>query len=514
MKAEEKIFIYNEVVKQVNALQQEGKTVVMSLGVFDIIHPGIIQHLTEAKKMGDILIVAVIRDRDVKRGPGRPVFNDELRVQNVSALDAVDMACIVDNDIPFECVKRIKPDIFAKGQAYHQRDQKIHEDIFKQEREFYLGKARIRETSGFSFSSSCIINDFLDIYPEDTKKFIQKFSEKYSLDTIFNMINDLKSLNILLIGDGIIDEYHYVSPMGKSAKAHLVVSKYISHEIFAGGAFAIANHMAGICNEVHLVSLLGLKDSREEFILNNLKPNVTSKFFYRNDGPSIIKKRYVDQYLNQKLFEINYMNDQYIDGDCEPEIISYLSQEIGKYDLVLVSDFGHGFVSKNIIDAIQQYARVVAVNTQTNSANMGFNMITRYQNPGIVCLDEAEARLTMQNRFDDIGSVAQKLHEVLGTQTLVVTLGKKGSVGISRDEAAHYTPIFSSKIVDTVGAGDAVFSYVAPCFAKGYPLDFITFIGNAVGALAVQIVCNKRSVERCDLFEFLDAMFKQKPQST
>jgi rfaE bifunctional protein nucleotidyltransferase chain/domain len=514
MKAEEKIFLYNEVIKQVGTLQQEDKTVVMSLGVFDIIHPGIIQHLTEAKKMGDILVVAVIRDRDVKRGPGRPVFNDEFRVQNVAALDAVDMVCIVDNDTPFECVKRIKPDIFAKGQAYHKRDRKIHEDIFKQERELYLGKSRIKETCGFSFSSSSIINDFLDIYPDDTKKFIQKFSEKYSLDTIFDMINDLKSLNILLIGDGIIDEYHYVSPMGKSSKAHLVVSKYISHEIFAGGAFAIANHLAGICNEVHLVSLLGLADTREAFITENLKPNVKSKFFYRNDGPSIIKKRYVDQYLNQKLFEINYMNDQLIGTDREPEIISYLSEKIGEYDLVLVSDFGHGFVSKNIIEAIQKYANVVAVNTQTNSANMGFNMITRYQSPGIVCLDEAEARLTMQNRFDDIGIVAKQLHEVLDTQTLVVTLGKKGSVGISRGEAPHYTPIFSSKIVDTVGAGDAVFSYVAPCYARGYPLDFITFIGNAVGALAVQIVCNKRSVERCDLFEFLDAMFKQKPKST
>ena len=64
-------------------------------------------------------------------------------------------------------------------------------------------------------------------------------------------------------------------------------------------------------------------------------------------------------------------------------------------------------------------------------------------------------------------------------------------------------------MVDTVGAGDAVFSYAAACFGKGFSLDFTTFIGNAVGALAVQIVCNKRSVEKYDLFEFVNTLLKQ-----
>ena len=63
-------------------------------------------------------------------------------------------------------------------------------------------------------------------------------------------------------------------------------------------------------------------------------------------------------------------------------------------------------------------------------------------------------------------------------------------------------------MIDTVGAGDAFFAYTAPCFAREMPLDLVSFIGNAVGALAVQIVCNKKSVERYELLEFIHAILR------
>ena len=240
-----------------------------------------------------------------------------------------------------------------------------------------------------------------------------------------------------------------------------------------------------------------------------MKPHIQTKFLYKEECPTTVKKRYVNQYLNQKLFEINYINDEYVCENCESEIIDYLSMKIPKYDLVLVSDFGHGFITPKIISVLEKYSKIMAVNTQTNSANMGFNMITRYQKPYFVCLDETEARLTMQNRYDDIGVVAGALFKELGTECLIVTIGRRGSVGICKNDGIHYTPVFSTKVVDTVGAGDAVFSYAAACFGKGFSLDFTTFIGNAVGALAVQIVCNKRSVEKYDLFEFVNTLLKQ-----
>ncbi|VVB95761.1 FAD synthase [uncultured archaeon] len=504
-----KVLFLNDLISKVGSLRKEGKIVVQSHGIFDLIHPGIIKHLNEAKEQGDILIVTVIKDKDVRRGPGRPIFPENFRVENVSSLEQVDYVCLVDDEIPFSCVKSIKPDVFAKGQAYKERDIKIHDKIFEEEKEFYFGKSKIYETGGFSFSSSQIINNFLDIYPNETKNFLKKFSDKYGFDEIVEKLNSLKKLKVIIIGDGIIDEYHYCEPMGKSAKSPIIVNKYLNHEVFAGGAFIIANHIAGLCDKVQLVSLLGKEESREDFIVNNLKPNIGTKFFYRDDGPTVCKKRYIN--LNQKVFEINYLNNVYINGSCELDVINYLKSTISEYDLVLISDFGHGFITNNIINAIKDFSKIFAVNTQTNAANAGFNMITKYNNPNFVCLDEIEVRLGTQDRFGDIEDIAKKLSNMLNADGLIVTLGKKGSIGVNSANEINRTPVFSTKVIDTVGAGDAFFAFAAPCFAHGMPLNLVSFIGNAAGALAVQIVGNKKPVEKYELLEFINAMLKHSP---
>jgi rfaE bifunctional protein kinase chain/domain len=503
-----KIVLFEELLMKVEKLRNEGRVIVQSHGIFDLVHPGVIAHLNSAKKQGDTLIVTIIRDKDVRRGPGRPIFHERLRAENVASLEQVDYVCIVDDENPFECVKNLKPDVFAKGQAYKDRDDKIHKKIFEEEKELYFGNGKIYETDGFSFSSSSIIKNFLNIYPEETKAFLKNFQKKYTFNSILEKINSLKKLKVLLIGDGIVDEYHYCEPLGKSAKAILVVNKYLTHEVFAGGAFAIANHIAGLCKDVHLISLLGSDDSREEFIGNSLKTRISTKFFYRDDGPTVIKKRYINQYLNQKLFEVNYLNDNYIKGDLESEVIKYLKSVIPMYDVVLVSDFGHGFITNRIIRVIEDSAVKFAVNTQTNGANIGYNMITKYRNPAFVCLDETEVRLSAQDRCSDIEPIAKNIAKTINSDFFIVTRGRKGSVGIDKKGDVNKTPIFSTKVVDTVGAGDAFFAYTAPCIAQGMPLDLVSFIGNAVGALAVQIVCNKKPVEKNEFLEFVHSLLR------
>lgn len=503
-----KILSLEGLVKKVEACKKAKKVVVQSHGIFDLIHPGVIKHLDSAKSQGDILVVTVIKDKDVKRGPGRPIFPEGLRAENVASLLQVDYVAIVDDDRPFECVKRLKPNIFAKGHSIKEGDDKTKDFIFEEAKKLYLGQMRIHETDGFSLSSSEIMKNFLNIYPDEVKGFLKHFGKKYSLREITQRINELQKLKILLIGDGIIDEYHYCESLGRSAKAPLVVNRYIEHETFAGGAFAIANHIAGICSGVHLVSLLSSTSSREDFIRKCMKPNVSMNFFNREDGPTIVKKRYINRYSNQKMFEVNYLNDNYINENLEDEVIKYLKSVVSDYDLVLISDFGHGFITKKIIDVIQKNGVKFAVNTQTNAANAGYNMITKYRRPEYVCLDESELRWAAQERFADIEFVAKKIIKEIRGKSLIVTLGKYGSLGVNDSNQVNRTPVFSSRVVDTVGAGDAFFAFTAPCICYNMPLDLASFIGNAVGALAVQIVCNKKSVEKYELFEFINALLK------
>lgn len=508
MKSVDKILFFDDLLKKVENLQKSGKIIVQSHGIFDIIHPGVITHLNSAKSQGDVLIVTVIKDKDVRKGPGRPIFPENLRIENVASLEQVNYVCLIDDEIPFECVKRIKPDIFARGQKSNERDSKIHEKIFKEERDLFFGKSRIYETSGFSFSASSIINNFLDIYPEETKTFLKNFVKKYNFNDIAKSINGLKNLRTLVIGDGIIDEYHYCETMGKSPKSQLIVNKYINHEVFVGGAFAIANHIAGLCNEVHLLTVLGSNNSMEDFICNSLKPNIKKNFFYRDDATTIVKKRYINQYQKQKIFEINFINDSFISGDCESDVIDCLESEIAKFDMVLVSDFGHGLITNKIIKVIEKLSKKIAVNAQTNGANAGYNLITKYRKSSFICLDIPEARLAAQEKHADIKDVGDKILKATNTDLLMITLGGGGSMYFTKKGGINHTPAFSTKVIDIIGAGDAFFAFTAPCIAHRLPLDIVSFIGNAVGALAVQIVGNKKPVEKYELLEFIHALLK------
>jgi sugar/nucleoside kinase (ribokinase family) len=181
---------------------------------------------------------------------------------------------------------------------------------------------------------------------------------------------------------------------------------------------------------------------------------------------------------------------------------------VSRYDLVLVSDFGHGFITEKIFNTIEKNAKILAINTQTNAANAGYNLITKYHNPNYVCLDEAEVRLAAQKKHSDIEEITRGIRESINAHYLIVTMGKSGSLGVNHEGKINKTPIFSTRVVDTIGAGDAFFAFTAPCFARGLPLDLVSFLGNAVGALAVQIVCNKRAVEKDELLEFINTLVK------
>ena len=86
---------------------------------------------------------------------------------------------------------------------------------------------------------------------------------------------------MLLVGDAIIDEYQYVLPMHKTPKENMIATRYQDRELFAGGVFAAANHVASFCKQVDIITCLGDFDSHEDLVRQSLKPNVGLKSFTR-----------------------------------------------------------------------------------------------------------------------------------------------------------------------------------------------------------------------------------------
>ncbi len=190
------------------------------------------------------------------------------------------------------------------------------------------------------------------------------------------------------------------------------------------------------------------------------------------------------------------------------EACRYLKENIRNFDLVLVTDFGHGFIGRNIVDVLCSEAKFLALNTQTNSANTGFNLVTKYPRADYVCIDEPEIRLASHSKFGAMQDMMRDIAVGLSSARMAVTRGHAGSVTYAPQEGFFETPIFSNQVIDTTGAGDAYLSVTAPCVAKGYPMDLVGFIGNAVGALAVRIVGNRTPVEPVPLFKFITALLK------
>jgi D-beta-D-heptose 7-phosphate kinase/D-beta-D-heptose 1-phosphate adenosyltransferase len=106
-----------EVAKFVAAVRARGGTVVFTNGVFDILHPGHVRYLQEARTLGDALIVGINSDRSARanKGPERPITPEAERAEVLSALDCVDAVAIFDEDTPAEIVRRLQPDVLVKG---------------------------------------------------------------------------------------------------------------------------------------------------------------------------------------------------------------------------------------------------------------------------------------------------------------------------------------------------------------------------------------------------------------
>ena len=98
-------------------MQRQGRTVVFTNGVFDLLHPGHVRYLLEARALGDALIVAINSDRSVRanKGPDRPIVPEAERAEVLLALGPVDAVVIFDEETPHAIVSRIQPDVLVKG---------------------------------------------------------------------------------------------------------------------------------------------------------------------------------------------------------------------------------------------------------------------------------------------------------------------------------------------------------------------------------------------------------------
>jgi len=507
-RASDKVLTLERLIERVAELKAAGKKVVLCHGVFDLIHYGHILHFEEARRQGDVLIVTITPDVYVNKGPNRPAFTEAHRAQILAALQIVDYVAINQWPSAVELLEALQPNVYAKGPDYRNHAGDVTGKIGDEETAVRNAGGEIYYTEDITFSSSTLINRHFSTLSPEVNEYLAEVRGTFTPSQIFDCLDGLRKMRVLVVGEAIIDEYVYVDQMGKSSKEPVLAMRYASEEQFAGGALAIANHMAAFVDDVTLLTFLGAHDAREEFVRRSLAPNVRPIFLSKKSSPTIIKRRYVEQYLLSKLFEVYIFNDEFLEDEDNERFGSELDAIAGQYDLVVAADFGHGIFTPTAINVLQDKARFLAVNTQQNAANIGYHTISRYSRADFVCTNQGELRSDSRTRLGDIRPLILSLVDRLQNESTLVTRGKLGALFYRVNEGWSSGPAFARSVTDRVGTGDAVLSWAAPMAASGAPGAMIVFIANVVGAQAAQIVGNRSAVDRVATYKFIEALLK------
>jgi rfaE bifunctional protein nucleotidyltransferase chain/domain len=492
---------------RVAELRTAGRRIVHAHGVFDLLHIGHIRHLQEAKQFGDVLVVTLTEDRHVNKGPHRPAFPQNLRAEAIAALDAVDLVTISRFPSALQMIELIRPDVYVKGPDYRERGDDVTGGISVEEEAVKAAGGTLRITEDITFSSSALINRFLPTFTSDVQAYLDDFRSRFSARDVRGFLDRLTEMSVVVVGEAILDEYVYCDQLGKSAKEPVLAMRYDSAELFAGGSLAIANHLAGFCSSVELVTGVGSYDGQERFIRSNLRPNVRLNFVYKSDSPTIVKRRYVEKVLFSKLFEVYFINDAPLIERDETEFISLLGARLQAADAVVVADFGHGLLTPEVKRRLERSDSFLAVNTQINAANIRYHAISSYKRADYICINEGELRLDARDRVAPLAALVQELTQKLACERVLVTRGRSGAEYFA-DGRSYACPSFAGNVVDRIGSGDAVLALSAVCVSAGVPSEAVAFIANVIGAQKVQTMGNSAPVDRVATYKFIEALLK------
>lgn len=506
----QKIKTFDEIIAILDELREKKLQIVQCHGVFDLIHPGHIRHFQEAKKLGDILIITITADKFVNKGPGRPVFNESLRLESLSAIDCVDFVVLNHSEDATECIRKIKPDVYVKGQEYKDHEKDVTGKILHETKAVKECQGSVHYTSDIVFSSSSLLNRFFDPFPIGLQKTIQEIKKEYSPDKCISNIEELADLKVLVVGDAIIDEYQYVETLGQSGKGLHMTARKLDREVFVGGSLIIANHLAEFSSNVTLVSSVGNQCAFSQFIKQTLYPQIRTHFIPSIKEQTLTKKRYVskDGRTLTKLFETYSSNQPLLDSTRTKQAIDLIETISKDYDLVLVCDFGNGFINQPLIQTLSSLSNPLALNTQSNSGNRGFHVVTLYNRADYISLNEPEARLAVHDRDSSIDALAENLINKMHCKALSMTRGVGGVSCYDQSLNGFTLPALNTNTIDRVGAGDSYFALSSLCLAKKYSLQFAALIGSIAAALDVEIIGNKEPIKKSALLKFLIRVLK------
>lgn len=500
MKNPSKLLTFDEAPGVFARLRNAGKKIVQCHGTFDLVHPGHVIHFEEAKALGDVLVVTVTGETYINKGPGRPYFNDAMRAKWLAALEAIDYVVIVPFPAAVEAIECVRPHVYCKGREYADAANDVTGNIADDVATVRRCGGEVRYVGSVVFSSSRLLNTHFDTHAPEVKDFCRRVAAACPADEFRRLIDGLADVRVLIVGDIIFDRYSTVEVQGLTSKSRILSGRFVADDMQAGGALAVYRHLREFTSHVKLISLVGTEPWLDKTLGGYIPP--TDEDIVRSPHfTTVVKQRYVEPRVEgkelSKLFSVNFIDKRHPGEELQRAVLERVAGHIDQYDFVLVMDFGHGLLEDMVRDYVQERARFLAVNCQTNSNNHGFNILNRrYRRADSFSLDQTEISLAVGRRELDFRAELAGLGRALGSRYAWLTRGVVETLGWQAGDNFSACAPFEREVVDPLGAGDAFCAIASVAAYRGLPLDLGTFMGQLAGAQAVKIVGNAEPIRK------------------
>lgn len=502
----DKIKTRDELIKVIGK-RPRGKKVIMCHGVFDIVHPGHVRHLIYAKSKADLLIASLTCDAHVSKAQFRPYVPEELRALNLAALEAVDYVIIDRQPTPLDNIKYLQPDYFAKGYEYvsagvHPKTQEELEII-----EAYGGEI-IFTPGDIVYSSSAFIEMFPPKIASDKLAILME-SEGIDFNTLRAAVEAFKGIRIHVVGDTIVDSYTYGTMVGGLTKTPTISIKYEKQVDFVGGAAVVSKHLQTAGAQVKFSTILG-EDPLKDFVLKDLQSlGVECDYVSDKTRPTTQKHSFIAN--NYNLLKVDYLDNSSISDKILERFVASISASHA--DAIVFSDFRHGIFNHqtipHLVNGIPEHMLRIA-DSQVASR---WGNITEFQGFDLITPNEREIRFALGDQDSVIRPLALKLYNKANCKYLILKLGERGIIsyrsGSTEDPRAFFTvDNFVDKLVDAVGAGDALLAYSTLALIATKSIVIASILGSVAAALTCEVSGNV-PLSPTDVLKRLDILEKR-----
>ena len=460
---------------------------ILAYGHFNTIHPGHIRYLRHARNLGAKLVVALIGDNTATNY----TFSQEERAEALSLLGISDFVLLLDGDELSKVIHEIKPSVVVLGNEYKDKDD-IQETIDIIEKrggsvQFHAGEIHYATADLLTGSERDLRQQRRELFKAACRR------QDIKQAKLNRAISAWANTHLIVVGDTIVDQYAACEAIGMSAEAPVVVVRELEHKNFIGGAAVVAAHISALGAQCDFVSVVGC-DEIADFVKKELvKQGVGDGLCSDPSRPTTFKKRYVVE--NQKLFRVSRLEDHNLESSIENQIINQLERLAPSAHGIVVSDFVYGVVTPRILAAIQSLAQkhdLLLFGDLQCSSQVG--SVTRFEGFSLLCPNEREARLALQDKDGGLEQLSQRLLQITRSERLVMKLGPEGFIAYDRTSNGQLSnqafPALSVNPLDVAGAGDSLLALFATGLASGQAMMPTAALACCMAALAVDTMGN------------------------